>query len=56
MKSSLIFLAGVAMGTILGMLIAPESGRVTVYRIRQEADRIVDRVVKRESLNKHVSE
>jgi gas vesicle protein len=56
MKSSLIFLGGLAMGTILGMLIAPESGRVTVRRIRREADRLVDKAVKRKLLKKHVSE
>ena len=43
-KSSLIFVSGVAMGTVLGLLIAPEPGRVTVKKIKQEADKLVDKV------------
>jgi gas vesicle protein len=44
MRSSLIFLGGVAMGTVLGLLIAPEPGRITVKKIKREADRLVDKV------------
>ena len=44
MKSSLIFLTGMAMGTVLGLLIAPESGRATARKIKREADRLVDRI------------
>ena len=43
-RGSLIFLSGVAMGTVLGLLIAPESGRVTVKKIKREADKLVDKV------------
>jgi len=32
------------MGTVLGLLIAPEPGRVTVRKIKQEADKLVDKV------------
>jgi gas vesicle protein len=44
MKSSLIFLLGVAMGTVLGLLIAPEPGSATWEKIKHEADRLVDKV------------
>ena len=43
-KSSIIFLSGLAMGAVLGILIAPEPGKVTVKKIKQEADRLVDKV------------
>jgi hypothetical protein len=42
MKSNLIFLLGVAMGTVLGLLIAPEPGSVTLQKIKLEADRLAD--------------
>jgi len=56
MKSSLIFLSGVAMGTVLGLLIAPESGRATARKIKKEADRLIDRIKQKESLREQVSE
>lgn len=49
-RASLIFLSGVAMGTVLGLLIAPEPGKVTLKKIKREADRLVDKV---ERLKKH---
>jgi gas vesicle protein len=50
MKSSLIFLLGLGMGTVLGLLVAPESGRITRRRIRDEADRIIDKALARKQL------
>ena len=47
MKSSLIFLLGVAMGTAFGLLIAPEPGSVTLQKIKLEADRMVDKIVEK---------
>jgi gas vesicle protein len=49
-RASLIFLSGVTMGTVLGLLIAPEPGKVTLKKIKREADRLVDKV---ERLKKH---
>jgi gas vesicle protein len=42
MKTSLIFLLGIGMGTILGVLIAPEAGKITRRKIRDEADKFID--------------
>lgn len=50
MKSSLIFLLGIGMGTVLGILLAPEAGRVTRRKIRDEADRIIDRALAKKQL------
>ena len=50
MKTSLIFVLGVGMGVVLGLLIAPESGRVTRKRIREEADRIIDKALAKKQL------
>jgi len=50
MKSSLIFLSGVGLGVALGLLVAPEPGRVTLLKVKAEADRIVDKILKRERL------
>jgi gas vesicle protein len=45
MKSTLIFLLGVGVGTVLGVLIAPEPGKVTIKKIIDEADKMVDKAV-----------
>ena len=42
MKTSLIFLLGIGMGTVIGILVAPEAGKITRRKIREEADRIID--------------
>jgi len=44
MKTSLMFLLGIGMGTVIGILIAPEAGKMTRRKIRDEADRIVDKM------------
>ncbi len=59
MKTSLIFLLGAAMGTAIGILIAPDAGKVTRRRIRDEADKIVDRAMakrKMKALEKEIVE
>jgi gas vesicle protein len=56
MKSSLIFLLGLGMGTVLGILIAPDAGRVTRRRIRDEADKIVDRAMAKKRLKETAAE
>ena len=45
MKTSLIFLLGIGMGTVLGILIAPEAGKITRKKIRDEADKIIDKAL-----------
>lgn len=52
MKTSLMFILGIGMGTVLGLLIAPESGKVTRRRIREEADRIIDQALAKKQLKK----
>jgi gas vesicle protein len=47
MKSSFIFLAGVGLGIVVGLLVAPEPGKATLRKVKAEADRIVDKVVQR---------
>lgn len=47
MKTSLMFMLGIGMGTVLGILIAPEAGKVTRRKIRDEADRIIDETLQR---------
>lgn len=47
MKTSLIFLLGMGMGTVLGILIAPEAGKITRRKIRDEADRIIDQTLQK---------
>jgi gas vesicle protein len=42
MKTSLIFLLGIGMGTVLGILVAPEAGKITRRKIRDEADKFID--------------
>lgn len=50
MKTSLMFLLGLGMGTVLGILVAPEAGKITRRKIREEADRIVDKALAKKSL------
>lgn len=50
MKSSLIFLLGMGMGTVLGILLAPEAGKITRRKIRDEADRIIDKALAKKQL------
>lgn len=47
MKTSLIFLLGIGMGTVLGILIAPEAGKITRRKIRDEADRLIDEAMQK---------
>ena len=47
MKSSLFFLSGVGLGVLVGLLVAPEPGRVTLLKVKAEADRIVDKVLQK---------
>ena len=47
MKTSLIFLLGIGMGTVLGILIAPEAGKITRRKIRDEADRLIDQTLQK---------
>ena len=56
MKMSLIFLLGVGMGTVLGLLTAPESGRITRRKIREEADRLIDQALAKKQLKKLVAD
>ena len=51
MKTSLIFIMGVGMGYVLGLLLAPESGKVTRMKIREEADRMIDKALAKKHLN-----
>lgn len=50
MKTSLMFLVGMGMGVVLGLLVAPESGRVTRRKIREEADRFIDKAIAKKQL------
>ena len=56
MKTSLIFLLGLGMGTVLGILVAPEAGRITRRKIRDEADRIVDKALAKKQLKEQLNE
>jgi gas vesicle protein len=47
MKTSLIFLLGIGMGTVLGILIAPEAGKITRRKIRDEADKLIDQAMQK---------
>lgn len=47
MKTSLIFLLGIGMGTVLGILVAPEAGKITRRKIRDEADRLIDQALQK---------
>lgn len=50
MKTSLIYLLGLGMGTVLGLLIAPEAGKITRRKVRAEADRIIDKAIAKTNL------
>jgi len=50
MKASLIFLLGLGMGTVIGILIAPEAGRITRRKIRNEADKMIDKALAKAQL------
>ena len=50
MKTSLIFILGVGMGYVLGLLVAPESGKVTRMKIRAEADKLIDKALAKKHL------
>lgn len=50
MKTSLIFLLGIGMGTVLGLLVAPEAGKITRRKIRDEADKIIDKALAKKQL------
>lgn len=50
MKTSLIFLLGLGMGCVLGLLVAPEAGRITRRKIRDEADKIIDKALAKKQL------
>ena len=56
MKSSLIFLSGVGLGILVGLLVAPEPGRVTLLKVKAEADRIVDKVLQKERMNREAKQ
>lgn len=56
MKSTLIFLSGLGLGTVLGLLIAPEPGRVTLKKIKVEADKIVDNIVQKQQMKQAMKE
>lgn len=59
MKTSLMFLLGIGMGTAIGILIAPEAGKITRMKIRDEADKIVDKAMAKrnvKALEKKVGE
>lgn len=47
MKTSFIFLLGIGMGTVLGILIAPEAGKITRRKIRDEADKLIDQTLQK---------
>ncbi len=55
MKTSLIFLLGIGMGTVLGILIAPEAGKITRRKIRDEADRLIDQALQKKRLEEKVN-
>ncbi len=50
MKTSIMFVLGVGMGVVLGLLVAPESGKATRRRIRAEADRMIDQALANKQL------
>jgi gas vesicle protein len=56
MKTSLIFVLGVGMGVVLGLLVAPESGRVTRAKIRAEADRMIDQALTKKQMKSLVKD
>lgn len=50
MKKSLIFLLGLGMGTVLGLLVAPDAGKITRRRIRDEADKFIDKALAKKQM------
>jgi gas vesicle protein len=50
MKTSLMFVLGIGMGTVLGILIAPEAGKITRRKIRDEADKLIDQALQKKQL------
>ena len=56
MKWSLIFLSGVGLGIVVGLLVAPEPGRVTLLKAKAEADRIVDKALQKERLRREAQQ
>ena len=56
MKTSLIFVLGVGMGVALGLLIAPEPGRITRRKIKAEADRMIDKALAKKQLKELVAD
>lgn len=55
MKTSLIFLLGIGMGTVLGILIAPEAGKITRRKIRDEADRLIDQAMQKKKQQEEIN-
>ena len=55
MKTSLIFLLGMSMGTVLGILIAPEAGKITRRKIRDEADKFIDQQLQKKQQAAEIS-
>lgn len=55
MKTSLIFLLGIGMGTVLGILIAPEAGKITRRKIRDEADKLIDQAMQKKRLQAEIN-
>lgn len=55
MKTSLIFLLGMGMGTVLGILIAPEAGKITRRKIRDEADKLIDQALQKKQQQAEIS-
>lgn len=43
------------MGTVLGILIAPEAGKITRRKIRDEADRIIDETLQKRRLQARIN-
>lgn len=56
MKTSLIFLLGLGLGTVLGLLIAPEPGRITRKKIRDEADKLIDKALAKATFTEGMDE
>jgi gas vesicle protein len=55
MKTSFIFLLGIGMGTVLGILIAPEAGKITRRKIRDEADRLIDQALQKKKQEEEIN-
>ncbi|MEX2231489.1 MAG: YtxH domain-containing protein [Cyclobacteriaceae bacterium] len=55
MKTSLIFLLGIGMGTVLGILTAPEAGKITRRKIRDEADKFIDQALEKKQQAAEIS-